>query len=265
MRTLRLDSSTPVPWLARSVELDAGNPTDIAYLAGMYLDLGDDATAERFVEQSLRVDKGQGPPDFSASILALYRGQSDLALKHAQDALTAMPQASLMLAVQRNADLRNNNYATARNRYAQAFPELTGNGAPRVDPGNSWPAIDLALVLQRSGDDTAADKLLDLAEVALRGRPRLGESGFGIADVQIHALRGERTEALAALREAEQAGWRGPIWRYYRDHDANLDSIRKEPGFKAIFAEIEHDMARQRAALAARPKDAPLDLAGTGT
>jgi len=62
------------------------------------------------------------------------------------------------------------------------------------------------------------------------------------------------------LREAEQVGWRGPFWRYYRDFDPNLASIRDEPEFKDVFADIEHDMARQRAELAKRPKDAPLDL-----
>ena len=70
--------------------------------------------------------------------------------------------------------------------------------------------------------------------------------------------------ALAALSEAQRAGWRR-YWRYYRDFDPNLASIRNEPEFKAVFADIERDMARQRAALAARPKDAPLDLAATGT
>jgi len=92
----------------------------------------------------------------------------------------------------------------------------------------------------------------------------MGVNGYGIADVQIHALRGEVAVALAKLREAEQAGWRIG-WRHYRDFDPALDSIRNEPEFKAIFADIERDMARQRAALAARPKDAPLDLAATGT
>jgi hypothetical protein len=82
--------------------------------------------------------------------------------------------------------------------------------------------------------------------------------------VQIHALRGEKAKALSALREAERAGWRGPIWRYYRDYDPELASIRNEPEFKAVFAGIESDMAKQRAQLAARPKDAPLELtAGT--
>jgi hypothetical protein len=182
-------------------------------------------------------------------------------LKHVQEALKAMPQATLMLAVQRNADLRNKDYVSARKLYARAFPELLTTGSPKVDPGNTWAAIDLALVLRRSGDDAAADELLDLSDIAIRGVPRLGEGGFGLADVQIHALRGEKTKALSALREAEQAGWRGPIWRYYRDYDPTFDSIRHEPEFNSVFADLERDMARQRAELAARPKDAPLDLA----
>ena len=69
-----------------------------------------------------------------------------------------------------------------------------------------------------------------------------------------------KREALAALREAEKAGWRGPVWRYYRDIDPNLASIRNEPEFKAVFADIERDMARQRAELAKRSKDAALAL-----
>ena len=48
--------------------------------------------------------------------------------------------------------------------------------------------------------------------------------------------------------------------RNFRDHDPSLDPIRNEPEFKAIFAEIDRDMAARRARLAARPKDAPLDL-----
>ena len=92
----------------------------------------------------------------------------------------------------------------------------------------------------------------------------MGLWGYGISDVAIHALRGETAVALAKLREAEQAGWRDR-WRYDRDFDPNLASIRNEPEFKAVFADIERDMAQQRARLAARPKDAPLELTDTGT
>ena len=50
------------------------------------------------------------------------------------------------------------------------------------------------------------------------------EARYGITDVAIHALRGQKRAALAALRDAERAGWRGPWWRYYRDFDPNLAS-----------------------------------------
>ena len=64
------------------------------------------------------------------------------------------------------------------------------------------------------------------------------------------------------MRAAEKAGWRGD-WRYYRDFDPNLASLRDEPEFKAVFADIGRDMAAQRARLAARPTNAPLDLKTT--
>jgi hypothetical protein len=137
--------------------------------------------------------------------------------------------------------------------------------ATGVDANNYLAAIDLALVLQRNGDRNKADRLLAESEAEIRGRVRLGVWGYGLADVKIHALRSEKREALAALRAAVAERWRGPQWRYYRDFDPALASIRNEPEFKAVFADIERDTARQRAALAARPKDAPLDLAATGT
>ena len=58
--------------------------------------------------------------------------------------------------------------------------------------------------------------------------------------------------------EAEKAGCRA-WWRCFRDFNPNLASICNEPEFKAVFADIERDMAQQRARLAARPKDAALE------
>jgi hypothetical protein len=120
------------------------------------------------------------------------------------------------------------------------------------------------VLLQKTGELDRATELLNGSEQAILSISRLGfagyYAGYGIADVRIHALRGDTAKSLAALREAEIAGWRGPAWRYYRDFDPALTSIRDEPEFNAVFADIERDMARQRAELAARPKDAPLEL-----
>jgi hypothetical protein len=159
------------------------------------------------------------------------------------------------------ADLEAGRIQTALSRYEKARPELFGKGPPAVDGSNWRVAIELVPFLQAAGHDERARLLLDRSEETIRGLPRLGVKGYGVSDAQIFALRGQKDAALAALRAAERAGWRGPYWRWWLTRDPAFDSIRDEPEFKAVFADIERDMARQRAELAKRPKDAPLDLA----
>ena len=70
--------------------------------------------------------------------------------------------------------------------------------------------------------------------------------GYGFADVDLHALRGDKEKALAALREGAANGTRY-MWRLQLLYNPNLDSIRDTPEFAAIIAEIETDMAAQLA------------------
>jgi hypothetical protein len=160
----------------------------------------------------------------------------------------------------RDADLRDGRYDRALKRYRKAYPDLFLAASPRIDRLNYPVAVEVVPVLQALGRNDEAHALMEGIERAIRPLPRLGD-GFGIADVQIFSLRAETGKALAALRNAEREGWRGPLWRYARDVDPALAAIRNDPEFKAIFADIKRDMARQRAALAARPKDAPLEPA----
>jgi TolB-like protein len=251
-----------VLWIKRATELDPEQANNYAVLSALYFDLGDEASGDRALRQAIQLDAGMLWPRYVSSVIALYRGQAISALEEAKRALQIWPQNTLMLAIVRNEALERGDFAGARTTYDHAYPELMATG---VDANNYLAAIDLALVLQRNGDRNKADRLLAESEAEIRGRVRLGVWGYGLADVKIHALRSEKREALAALRAAVAERWRGPQWRYYRDFDPALASIRNEPEFKAVFADIERDTARQRAALAARPKDAPLDLAATGT
>ena len=73
---------------------------------------------------------------------------------------------------------------------------------------------------------------------------RVGIYGYWIADVQILALQGQTSAALAALRQAVDQDW-VTDWRFFAHVDPNLDSIRNEPEFQAIMAEIETEMAEQ--------------------
>ena len=99
-------------------------------------------------------------------------------------------------------------YAVARTSYAKAYPTLFAAELPPVRSRyDAFAAIELAVVLQHTGERDRARALLDRSEAFIQTIPRMGE-GYGIADVAIHTLRGETATALAKLREAEQAGWR---------------------------------------------------------
>jgi tetratricopeptide (TPR) repeat protein len=195
-----------------------------------------------------------------ASLWHLYRGQQQESLRYARMAFATNPRNRLALALLANADVAQGNVQAAVDRYETAHRIATGSLFDRVDPASYGAAIDLAALLLRAGDAERAKDLLDRSESVLREMTRLGIFGFGIADVQILALRGQTSAALARLRDAERAGWRGPLWRFYRDFDASLAPIRNTPEFRAVFADIERDMARQRAALAAQPTVAASDL-----
>jgi tetratricopeptide (TPR) repeat protein len=249
-----------VPLAQKAIELDPGSPRPSFLLARLYFDLGDDS---KFFETNAQAAKRWPDDPFiqtQVALVNLIRLDAAGAVRHAQRAFEVNPRLQFPLSILRNADLQNGHYDAALARYEKALPELFVQRAPRIDRSNFRAAIDLALVFQKRGDSERASALLDAAARVLRTNSRLGASGYWVSDVAIHALRGQKAQALAALRDAEKAGWRGPDWRYYREFDPSLASIRNEPEFKAIFADIERDMAQQRARLATRPKDAPLEL-----
>ena len=248
---------TAMAWYEKAAALDPGDPLIPTVVALAYWELRDDGRAGRWLDRALAIGEATAYTNSVGALLHLAPGEQASAREHAQKAAELDP---LYLFLIRDDDLRRGDYATARARYAKEFPELFAKELPKLRNRDAFAAIDLALVLQHTSERERARALLDRSEAYFRTIPRMSQGyGYGISDVAIYALRGNTPKALARLREAEQAGWRGR-WRYYRDFDPNLASIRNEPEFKAVFADIERDMAQQRARLAARPKDAPLEL-----
>jgi TolB-like protein/Flp pilus assembly protein TadD len=272
-KVIEIDPSMPYPYLEmgvlmaygrnrfadavtlveKSVQLDPDNPWITLNLAQLYLDLGDDDGAERVIGQVRSRWPENEVVRTVTAIIAMLRGDGDAARKAATGLLALDAGNLYALAVLNVVDLQHGQFAAARARCASAVPGLFVPGAPRVDGSNWQSAILLATILQKTGEGVQANALLDRVDAYINTTVRLGGSGFGITDVEILALRGKKHEALSTLRAAERAGWRGGLWplRYYRDHDPSLDSIRNEPEFKAVFADIGRDMAKQRAELAA--------------
>ena len=105
-------------------------------------------------------------------------------------------------------------------------------------------AVDLALVLMHPGEQKRADALLEGSFKAIEMLPRLGTGGYWITDVLIFSLQQRPKLALDALRQAIDEGWRIFVW-YFLEYDPNLDSIRGEPEFQQLYAEVKFDLVAQ--------------------
>ena len=136
-------------------------------------------------------------------------------------------------------------YAEARALYEKSFPELLTDD-PKVDTKSYFDAINLALVLSKTGEQEQADLLLDRSFQQIQTISRLGFGGYWIADVKIHALKGDKRKALSALRRAIDEGWRSLWWNFLKQNPS-LESLHDEPEYQAMIAEIEADMAVQLA------------------
>ena len=129
-------------------------------------------------------------------------------------------------------------------------PEFAEDADPVVSAFNVANLIRYAFILQNLGESQNADEVLVAALDVVRTLPRTGLSGHGIRDVQILALQGKTLEALAALRDAIDEGFRGTVasngWPIAVD--PYLSSLRGQPGFEAMVGELDDaiEVMRQR-------------------
>jgi TolB-like protein len=134
-------------------------------------------------------------------------------------------------------------------KYAELHdPEFTADTDLEVDGSNVADLIRYAFILQNQGEDQRANDFLEIALDVVRTLPRVGVSGHGIRDVQILALQGKTLEALAALRDAIDEGFRGAVasngWPLALD--PYLDSLRGQPGFEAMVDELDDAVAQMQ-------------------
>jgi TolB-like protein/DNA-binding winged helix-turn-helix (wHTH) protein/Tfp pilus assembly protein PilF len=238
----RLDEA--VVWLAKGVSLDPGSASKTALLGLHFLELGDFDRGESWIERSLELGPESFWPDLAMHNVHMYRGDEGAALDYARRVLALDPK--LVPALLRDHELRAGRNAEARALYEKGYPEFRNEGNPMVDGSNWGAAIGLAVVFSRTGEQEHADLLLNRSFQHIQTLPRMSGFGYGIADVNIYALRGEKQKALSALRQAIDEGWRSG-WRHRLKHDLTLESLHDEPEYQAMVAEIEADLAAQLA------------------
>ncbi len=252
------------PWYIKAMTVDPDDFELWAYLGLYSAQLGAHEWADRYLDRAF--DLGSDEPvtlKAYAQILAL-RGKYDDALAIARQALqegldNRWGSEKVFLRLVRDKAVRTGDFGEARAWYRSHHPELFAT-APVITVSNVNAAADLALLLQHSGEPEMADKLIDagLAWYQETQIPGVYGNLIGIANIEFLALKGKKSAALDALQSAADVGW-GDVWQWDTSSE-NFASLRSEPEFQAIIAQLEGNMATQLEAIRSLPYMGDFDL-----
>ena len=130
--------------------------------------------------------------------LNLILGNETRALAYAQKSVQSDPRNTVALALLRDHDIQTGHVHDARKRYEQAYPELF-SAQHSIGTADLHASIDLAALLQKTDGQEQGDRLLSAALKYIKNNPRIGMNGYGISDVAIYALQGNKQQALALI------------------------------------------------------------------
>jgi TolB-like protein/lipoprotein NlpI len=242
------DYGEAVRWYRKAISADPGDAWSSDQLGELFMDLGDSDRAERWIHRANELSPESWIANIGMLLLHLYRGEEVTALDYGRkaDEIGSVWRHVYPYQLIADHELKAGRYSEARALYEENHPELLGEDAPNVDHRNYQEAIDVALILSRTGEQERADLLLKRAFEYVQNLPRPYTPRSAIANVKLYALQGDKKKALTALRQAIDEGWRVHWW-YSLRLDPGLESLHDEPEFQAMVAEIEVDMAEQLA------------------
>lgn len=252
------------PWYVKSI---ASDPEDFELWAhlGLYsFYVGAAEWADLYLDRALELGP-QEPAVLRCYVSVLrHRGQFATAVGIARSALEAglgdrWQSNEIFLRLVRDDALQSGNLEDAEFWYLDRHPELFLD-TPEIKVGNVNAAADLALLLQRAGEPAAASAIIDAGLAWVQRTQPEGVHGYliNIVDVELLALDGQKKAALDRLQEAVDSGWKSH-WRSVFGNET-LASLRNEPRFQEITAQLEKDMATQLEAIRALPNMGEFDL-----
>ena len=252
------------PWIIKALET---GPKDFEMWShmGLYAEL---VGATEVADGSLARAFALGPMEPAVlkvrAMVFSMRGMHDEAVLIAQQALDANLDdrwfsKRVFLRVIRDDALRTGDFQNALAAYRASYPELFQR-LPEITVDNVKAAADLALLLQRSGDGELADTLVGAGLAWYEDAPKPIVHSFvtTIADIEFMALNADQGASIDALKSAADAGW-GQAWRWNTSNE-NLESLRNDPAFQEVVAQLERNMAVQLETIRALPDMGEFDL-----
>lgn len=234
----RLDEAARL-W-GHTLQSDPTNTISLWLAGRTYLDLGMPERAHALFERARKVQ-----PDFHW--LGYFRSAAYLVEGRPQEARAEIERTVAAAREDPNALLWSGSIMAALRDFpsARRYLERGLDGAT-----DGWQreraALTLSWILQQSAEVESARRYLRVGSDGFQarrgGQPRRPEDYT--VSARIHVLQGDREAAIRDMRQAVSSGWRV---RNDSPADPILGSLRGHPEYDRLMAQVEADLARQRA------------------
>jgi tetratricopeptide (TPR) repeat protein len=237
----------------RAIQIDPADYENPSTSALIYLSIGDLDMARRRLDEALALGPEEPYPLAADVVYRIQTGADDQALAVARTALASdledrWGSERIFLRMVQSQALATEGYDEALAWFRRAVPECL-TLEPTVNADNIRKAVDLALLLRRTGAGAQADALL--REVIRRYdemyAPGAANYPLGISKVSALASLGDLEAALATLEMLIDEGWR-ILWQFELETNRALDPLREDPRFHALFDRIREDLEMQQTA-----------------
>jgi adenylate cyclase len=230
-------------WWRPALEADPANAF-LTYLAGRtYVHLGMPERGRQFFEKALALQPEFMTPYYHLGVTYVLEGRPEEAAALIQRVLPAVSESAEAHVFAGRLQAHIGDLPQARHHFAQALSRISGR--PVLEQVAAHNALLLAWHLEQSGEVERAHSIVRSAAAEFEklwgGRPRRPEDFVNLARVRV--LEGDREGALQLMEEAVRQGW-----RLYNENpgDPILGSLRGDPRFERLVAEIQADIARMR-------------------
>jgi TolB-like protein/Flp pilus assembly protein TadD len=227
-----------VRWWRPALETDPTNPNHFWHAGRGYLSLGMTARARELLERSIAFEPEFGWAHYHLALVSLQEGKHEEARAQIRQMLAITREHPRSLALAGLAAMAMQDFHSARAYFERGLSE-----APSFERLHG--SMGLVWILQQSGEVERAQVLVDRVarefEQFWGGQPRRPQDFVNLARIRL--LQGDREDAIRQMDTAVRQGWRV---LHEEENPPILDSLRGDPRYDRLIAEVEADIARMR-------------------
>jgi len=237
-------------WRLEALERDPESLRILSDIGRTFLELGDPIAAEDYFARARTLNPDNAWVNIQLAYLDLLDGRAEEGIASLEGLLEASPQHPDLLANIGWFELIRGNEARARELFQKMMTPDEGTEEWRITDNNFFLAAWYAFTLNNAGETAEARRLTD-SVIELTAEMKSGgykPPWLDLARAAAYAARGDRSEAVAAVRAAIETGWIPFEWT---EIDPVLNTLRDDLGYVALMDDVRAKRQEQLESLQA--------------